>query len=450
MKITKATDYNYGFYIGKRFRHLFKILLNLDIKNKIQKNIGISIMKEYYPQWLERLRGLAASLGTNIEGLRAISIYLSKAIMRGCTASFCAPPATRDGEVYLCWNIDFFEAAEIIGRFFTFYISEIPGYNRYVAFGIPCLFGVPLLNEFGLSCVGAAVGMKDGGGRGLMDTEISNLCMESCRDVSDVLNVYKNVKLYSFPGITGGMLLNLNFIWGDAEGNGVAIEHSSNYIHYEHARDGILAIANHHQFLDKRLTGSPTPDELPAISGSYCRVGRMWKLLRENKGRIDLSILKNIMADHHLEAEHIKDYNYKGPIDDGTICVHYWNIPRYLKERRFKKAIEAYFMGKTIGSVIIQPKRLIINSCSGNPCNRPYKTIYFRPIFEGKGYPSLSIKVATKLNTRVLKSPGIRNLKNFIFKQFFKRWLIITGTILEKLTPMERKRPDKSLTNCQK
>ncbi len=439
MKGPKFIDYDYGFDIGNRFKSLFRLFLDLNIKNKYDAKSNIPALREYYPQRLERLKGLASSLGTSVENLQAISIYLSKAITGGCTALFCAPPATKDGEVYLSWNIDFFKGAQIIGKFFTFYISEIPGYNRYVAFGIPCLFGVSLLNEFGLSCVGAAVGMKDGGGKGLMDIEISNLCMEKCRDVSEVLNTYKSVKLYSFPGISGGMLLNLNFIWGDSAGNGIAIEHSSNYIHYEHAKDGILAIANHHQFLDRKLTGSPDPNELSAISGSYCRLGRIWKLLRENKEDINLSILKRIMADHNLEIEHIKDYNYEEPIDDGTICVHYWNIPRYLKQRRFKRAIEAYFMGKTIGSVIIQPKSLIINRCFGNPCNRPYRPICFKPIFEDKKYPNLSIKVATKLNTRILKPYGIRKFKNFIFRYFFKKWLIIMGTILEKWVPVEKK-----------
>lgn len=441
MKDSKLTDYDYGFNIGNRFKPLFRLFSDLNIKNRILNDAKISTfaLKEYYPQRLERLKGLASSLGTSVENLQAISIYLSKAIMGGCTASFCAPPATKDGEVYLSWNIDFFKAAEIIGKFFMFYISEIPGYNRYVAFGIPCLLAAPLLNEFGLSCVDAAVGLKDGGGKGLMDTEISGLCMEKCRDVSEVLNTYKNVRLYSFPGITGGMLLNLNFIWGDWAGNGVAIEHSSNYIHYEYAKHGILAIANHHQFLDRKLTGSPDPDELPAISGSYCRLGRMWNLLKKNKGNIDLSILKRIMADHNLETEHIKDYNYTEPVDDGTLCVHYWNIKKYLRERRFRSAIEAYFMGKTVGSVIIQPKSLIINRCSGNPCSRPYRPIYFKDVFEDKKYPNLSIKVATKLNTRILKPYGIRKLKDFVFKYFFKKWLIIMATILEKRVPIEKK-----------
>ncbi len=440
MKNSKFIDYDYGFNIGNEFKSLFRLFSNLNIENKVNDaKISISALKEYYPQRLERLKGLAASLGTSVENLQAISIYLSKVIMGGCTASFCAPPATKDGEVYLSWNVDFFKAAEIIGKFFIFYISEIPGYNRYVAFGIPCLFGLHLLNEFGLSCVGAAVGLKDGGGKGLMDTEISNLCMEKCHDVSEVLNTYKNTKLYSFPGISGGMVLNLNFIWGDRAGNGLAIEHSSNYIHYEYAKDGILAIANHHQFINRKLTGSPDPNELPGISGSFCRLGRMWKLLRENKGNIDLSILKRVMGDHNLEIEHIKDYNYREPVDDGTICVHYWNIPRYLKERRFKRAIEAYFMGKTIASVVIQPKSLIINRCSGNPCHRPYRPICFKPIFEDIKYPNLSMKVGTKLNTRILKPYGIRKIKDFIFRYFFKKWFIIMGTILEKWVPVEKK-----------
>ena len=78
--------------------------------------------------------------------------------------------------------------------------------------------------------------------------------------------------------------MNLNCIWGDLNGSGLAIEHSANHIEYHGDENGILAITNHHQFLDRRLTGSPDPDRQAAIAGSFCRLGRMWNLLREHYG----------------------------------------------------------------------------------------------------------------------------------------------------------------------
>ncbi len=444
MRKSKTTDYNYGFDIGNRFRFLFKILSNLHIEGKIlsEAKKHTLVLKEYYPQRLERLRGLASYLGTEPLKLQALSIYLSKIIKGGCTATFSAPPATGDSEVYLSWNTDIVGAARIM-CYLPFYIADIPGCIKYVSFGIPCVTNFGLLNEFGLSIVPAAVGMKDGGGEGLIDYEMNNLCMENCRDVPQVVEVYKNTKLYSLPGLGAGMLLNLNCIWGDAAGRGVVIEHSSNHIHYQYAEDGILAITNHHQFLDRTLTGSPIPDELPAISGYYCRLGRAWNLLRENRGDIDFKVVKRIMSDHNLELEHIKDYAYEEPIDDGTICVHYWNIPGYLKEKRFKRAIEAYVMGKTVASLIIQPKRFIIWRCRGNPCNVPYEPIYFEHILQGHSTKdvSFSIAMSTKLSRLFWRLPGMKKFMDGIFRPILRKWSILFFTALEKLVPVETKTP---------
>ncbi|HIC91383.1 MAG TPA: hypothetical protein EYP21_04860 [Syntrophaceae bacterium] len=442
MSRSKTADYNYGFDIGSRFRFLFKILSNLDIGDKIfsEAKEHTLVLRDYYPQRLERLKGLACYLGTEPLKLQALSIHLAKTIKGGCTATFSAPPATRDGEVYLSWNTDIVGAARIT-CYLPFYIADIPGCNKYVSFGIPCVISFGLLNEFGLSSIPTAVGMKDGGGEGLMDYELNNVCMENCRDVPQVVEVYKNTKLYSLPALGAGMLLNLNCIWGDAAGRGVAIEHSSNHIHYQYAEDGILAITNHHQFLDRTLTGSPTPYELPAISGSYCRLGRAWNLLRKNRGNIDFEVVKRIMSDHYLEVEHIKDYLYEEPIDDGTICVHYWNILSYLRERRFKRAMEAYLMGKTIASLIIQPKRFIIWRCRGNPCNVPYKPIYFEDILHGHSTRNVSFSIAmnTKLARSFWRLPGIKRFMNKIFRPILKKWSILFFTALEKLVPVETK-----------
>lgn len=439
MRKSKTTDYNYGFNVGNRFRFLFKILSNLPIGEKIlyEAKKHFLSLNEYYPQRLHRLKGLASYLGTEPLKLQALSTYFLKIPKGGCTATFSAPPATRDGGTYLSWNVDLFEAAKIIRYLPLFYMVEIPGYNKYVAFGIPCLASVGLLNEFGLSYVCTAVGMRDGGGEGLLDFEINNLCIENYSDVSEVVQAYKNTKIYSFPGLGAGMLLNYSCIWGDITGQGVAIEHSSNHIHYQYPEDGILAITNHHQFLDRKLTGSPGPDELPAISGSYCRLGRAWNLLRENRGNIDLEVVKRIMGDHKLEVEHIKNYNYPEPVDDGTICVHYWNIPSYLRKRKYKEAFEAYIMGKTIMAFIVQAKKFTIWRCSGNPCNRPSRPIDFKETLKGNSrkYPNLSITLSTKLNGAFWRVPKIRKFMIFIYK----KWLILFFTLLEKLIPVETK-----------
>ena len=403
--VSKKTDYNYGFKIATLLKDVFKGVLSPNFNSDDSKKL-LLFLKEFYPQRWERLRGLADALGIGIDNLYLNTIYLAKLIKGACTAGFCAPPATKDGNIYLFWNIDFFKAAQIIGKFFRFYLFDVPGYNCYLAFGIPGLIGVPIINEFGLAVVLASVGMKDGGGKGVMDAEILSLCMERSKDINEVIDIYKNTKLASFPGVTGGSLLNLNSIWADRNGQGLIIEHSSHHLHFELAKDGILAIANHHQFI-RELTGSPTPDELPSIAGSYCRLGRMWHLLRENKGKIDLDLIKGFMADHKLEKEHVNDYNYIEPIDDGTICVHYWHLKQYLREGNFKRAIETYLMGKTVGSIIIEPKSLTIHTCSGNPCNHSYRPIYLESALLHKKFPRIVNKPMNPLLASLFKKTSI-------------------------------------------
>jgi len=411
--VSKKTDYNYGFKIGIGFKDFYKWILSPNFESDDSKKLLLSL-KEFYPQSWERLKGLTDALGIDMGNLYAYRLYLSKLMKGGCTAGFCAPPSTKDGNIYLFWNIDFFKAAQIIGKFFRFYLFDVPGYNCYLAFGIPGLVGVPIINEFGLAVVSASVGMKDGGGEGVMDAEILSLCMERSKDINEVIDIYKNTKLASFPGVTGGSLLNLNSIWADRNGQGLIIEHSSHHLHFELAKDGILAIANHHQFI-RELTGSPTPDELPSIAGSYCRLGRMWHLLRESKGKIDLDLIKQFMADHKLEKEHVNNYNYIEPIDDGTICVHYWHLKEYLRKRDFKRAIETYLMGKTVGSIIIEPKSLTIHTCSGNPCNHHYKHTYLEPAFLHKKFP------------RIVNEPT-----NPLLVKLFRKMTIGLATLLER------------------
>jgi hypothetical protein len=358
-----------------------------------------------------------------------------------CTNSFCAPPATKDGEVYLSWNMDIFGATKILRYLPVIYVASFPESYKYVCFGIPILFGLGVLNEKGVSFVPTAVGIKDGGGDGLLDFEFNNLCMETCDNVSDIIKTYKTKPRYSFPGLGAGIFLNYNCIWGDVEGNGVAIEHSSNHITFKYAEDGILAIANHHQFLDRNLTGSTDPNQQPAISGSYCRLGRMWNLLKQKNGNIDLQVLKEILSDHKLEIEHLKNYNYEEPIDDATICGHYWNIKNYIKERKFKKAYEAYIMGKTIMCWIIQPKKFTIWLCRGNPCNKPFLPMCFKQIFFNSSFKNLglSIIINTKLNKFFFKLPIVKKFMDFIFTVFVKRLIILFFSILEKLVPIEVK-----------
>lgn len=435
----KAQDYNYGYNIGKRYKLFFEIFYR-SFLNKLDKKIlfssqkHISFLKKEYPQKLERLKGIYSATGITLDKLHCISLYLGRIIKAGCTDAFVAPYATRDGKIYLAWNMDIFSASRIFMYFLSLIVIDMPSSKKFVGFGMPVLGAIGLLNEDGLSFVGTAVGMEDGNDEGLLDMEINNLCMERCSNVEDVIKTYKENKLQSIRGVTASIFLNLNCIWGDTKGNGVAIEHSANYIHFERANE-ILAIANHHQFLDRKLTGSVSPDKMRAITGSYSRLSRMWKLLRQNYGKIDFDVMKNILSDHHIDIDGIKDFNVEEPIDDGTICCHYWNIKRYLKEGKVKKAVEAYFMGKTLLSYIIEPQELVISRCSGNPCSGVFQRYNFKHLLENSQFKDIKYKIyiLSKINSTFYRIPAMEKIMDFLFKKFIKKFLILLVSTFEKI-----------------
>jgi len=448
----KRLDYDYGFYTGRRFKRLFNIFARIcELEGKevlSQSQRHILTLKKYYPQRLERIRGLGFSLGINPDRLLALPTYLSKFIKVGCTNTVCAPPATKDGQIYLSWNMDIFSATRVMRYLPLLHISDLPNSHKYFCLGLPCLGGLGLLNDQGLSYAPTAVGMKDGGGEGLLDFELNNLAMESCENVEEVVSLYKDKPKYSFPGWSAGIFLNLNCIWGDSLGGGVAIEHSSHHLAFEYLKEGIMAIANHHQFLNRDLTGSVNPDQMPAISGSYCRLGRMWNLLKSYQGEIDLKVMKKITADHKLEIEHLKGYSYQEPVDDATICGHYWNLLDHLKRGRIKRAVEAYLMGRTILSWIIEPKKLTIWLCRGNPCRSPFIPIYCAemlgappPSFDShKEKESRIINSALKINTKIDRSfwriPGTKKALDALFQYFLKKLLLLSFFLLEKIIPI--------------
>lgn len=441
----KKIDRDFGYLAGKKYKYFFNILkpvIHLISKEHLHfSRKYISVLKERYPEKLERISGISSSTGIDVLTLTGISLIFSSLVRFACTDCFASPSVTSDKKVYLAWNMDIFSASRIFINFLRLILVEIPGYKRYVGFGFPVLGTIGILNEDGLSYVATATGVKDGGGDGLLDMDINNLCMEKCADIESVIKTYRENKISSVSGLTASIFLNLNCIWADIKGNGVAIEHSSNYIHFEFAKEGILAIANHHQFLDRNLTGSPTPSVMNAITGSYCRLGRMWKLLRENKGNICVDVLKKILSDHTLEKEHVKEFSYEEPIDDGTICCHYWNLKDYLKKGNFKRAYECYLAGKTLLSYIIDSQDLTIYRCRGNPCRNEYEEYNFEKALKQGSLKNLKFgnKIYSIINTEFYKIPLTKIFRESFSRKFLKKVLIFLVKFLEKIVKVEIK-----------
>lgn len=387
--IRAKSDYDLGRVAGEKNRYMYRRLVGLGLRlrgrlrpvSHPDPSDRVRMLQRLYPRRMDRIRGLSGALGIDESDVASASEFLSAAITPRCTTFAAVPPATGDGGIYLSWNVDIaLPLKYVLGRM-PLFVIDLPDCNPYLAWGMPALFGMGLLNAKGVATVINGVGMDDGG-EGLNAGELNNLAMETCETVEQVADVYRNNPREVFAGHSLAVMMNANSIWTDMDGNAVTIEYSHNHIAIEKAgRRKVMASANHHQYLDQELSGGANPGNQLAISGSYARLGRMWELLEEQYGRIDPAVARAIAGDHGtnyslLEPWGISREWYEGPIDDGTICAHYWNAWEYLKSGRIKDAFIIYATSSTVNSILIAPRSFTVYLCYGWPCKNPHVPLY--------------------------------------------------------------------------
>ena len=299
----------------------------------------------------------------------------------GCTTLVTTPPGTRDGQTYLLWNFDILRPAKLIFDRFRLFVVNYTGYS-YVAWGIPGWLHIPLMNEKGLCFVGNVVGMTDGGEGGSWIFEIIAKALNSCSTVEEVSRLYTNSDRIVLPGYGAAVFSNLNSMYADEQGDAITIEYSRNHIAVRHSDElGVMVETNHHQYLNRELSGSADPSKQRAIIGSYARLGRAWELAKEHAGEFDLDSIMRFASDHGQNYSLLSDYDYEVPetgfVDDSTICCHLWNSTWYLRKLRLWKAVKAMLEGETIYSFILQPKQRTIWFSGGKPCRSGYKPYEF-------------------------------------------------------------------------
>lgn len=304
----------------------------------------------------------------------------------GCTTIIAMPPATKDGEIYLLWNFDILRPAKLIFDRFRLFVASSEGYS-YVAWGIPGWLHIGLMNEKGLCFVGNTVGITDGGAEGTTIWEIIEKALTSCSTVEEVSKLYTDSDRLVLPGYSAAIFANLNSMYADEQGGAITIEYSKNHIAVRHIDEGGVTVeTNHHQYLNRELSGSVDPSKQKAITGSYARLGRAWEMAKEYSGRFDLETMMLLASDHGQNYSLLSDYEYEVPetgfVDDSTICCHRWNFTWYLRKLRLKKAVEAMAEGETIYSFILQPKRRTIWLCRGKPCRSKYVPLEFGEALE--------------------------------------------------------------------
>ncbi|MEJ5187490.1 MAG: C45 family autoproteolytic acyltransferase/hydrolase, partial [Candidatus Geothermincolales bacterium] len=331
-------------------------------------------LDDLYPAQRDRLKGLARALGLDEWELVAAGLFVSSLPGTGCTNFAAVPPATRDGRIYVSWNFDLSPLFRLLLGRIPLYIRDIPGTKPYVCMGLPVLFGIGVMNGDGLCCCVNSVGAMDGG-EGLTFFELNNLAMETCSTVEEAVEVWRRNPREVVPGLAAAIIMNANSIFADASGNAVVIEHSHNFMAVERASDhgGVLASANHHQFLDRALSGGADPIKEPVIAGSFARLARMWELLEMFRGEIDLKVVRMITTDHGLNYSTLEEFGIKRDpygerVDDATICCHPWNFFRHLRRFEFLDALVEMNIAMTLNNIVMDPLRCSIYVTPGRPC----------------------------------------------------------------------------------
>jgi hypothetical protein len=391
--IKARDDYHYGYQAGRGLERFLKAILKhtavylrrsgadaAAIADKSRRHI--SMLKDNYPAYLERSAGLSRALGLETHEVITGSLTLPAVLRAGCTNFAAVPPATVGDRIFVSWNFDLVPIFRLMMGKMPLYVRDVQGFKPYVCVGVPVLFGLGIMNGDGLSAAANAVGAMDGG-EGLTYFELNNLAMETQSSVDGVEGVWRGNPREIVPGLAATVLLNGNNLFADMDGEAVLIEYSHNHMHVEKAsgHNGVLASTNHHQFLDRKLTGGADPSFEPLIAGSFARLGRMWELLETFHGSIDTRVAKLIVSDHGLNYESLVEYGmdrgeYEERIDDATICCHPWNFFRHLRRLELQDAMIEWSVATTLYSMLMDPMHCTIWLVAGRPCRKQYTPIW--------------------------------------------------------------------------
>lgn len=328
------------------------------------------------------LEGIARALSMHPHDVLCAKLAAQSTALPGCTNFGTVGPATADGNPLVSWNFDVSPVFRLFMGSFPLFVRHLKGTTPYVCFGVPALYGIGILNASGLTSVVNAMSLTDEGD-GISPFELNNTAMESCASVDEAEQVFRAGPRKVLRALSAGVLMNWNTIWADGSGALSVFEYTHRDFHREDAgEDGVIASANHHQFMDPALSTCPGPDVVDWLHGSYSRLARMWALLRQWKGRIDPVVAKTIVSDHVPDYSTLGGYGierqwWQEKLDDSTICAHNWNWKRHLLAGELSLAYEEASVSWTVFSLQIQPSDMTVWLTDGHPCRNRAVPVYF-------------------------------------------------------------------------
>ena len=305
-------------------------------------------LDKYAPQLLEEIRGIADGSGQSYEDL----LFLNAAgEAGGCSAWAAIGNATKDHHGYLGFHADWCLSAlpqMVVVR------ADPSGGHSFTCLTFAGCVGPTGggLNDKGLACVYTTVETEDTG-PGVNPAILIKLALQHEESVEGAINVVGDHTTYY-----GSNLVAVD------RSEAIVIEKTCSHTHVRRASahdwghvdgDGVLAVPSHFTSSEEMNKLSPS---MPQYPSSYYRYIRLCQLLYQNKGSIDLEVMRQIDRDHYdvsLGRAHPSP---------NTICRH--DIP------------------DTIWSTLFDTTAVELWVAEGHPCEGHYSTYKVTSGFTGE------------------------------------------------------------------
>ena len=344
-----TAQYNYGYYVGTILRdnyYSLKLMLcagylinrAVDYKSDLEDFLTYDDIStneyDFCTYFIEELEGLIDALGNNYKNSQ---IPTKTVAPHQCTTTVSTGEATTGDFTYLSQNFDpppsmsaelidlpnhFFEDTDL-GLTQNLFIVDIDGFNKYVFFGVPILYEVPIVNEKGVSFCGNSLQKN----HGIFNDQTVGACiwfldkwtMMNCDDVSEVEDYWTNIRKtydstdlwpwywpYTWDGEAS--------MWSDINGDIISFEYAGNY----------SASEGKHQWQKIVRNSAEIPDEpipVPVYNDILWHTNHFQWLSEDDYYGVDVpnppaeSLVREERARYLLNLDHADNPNGDGGID---------------------------------------------------------------------------------------------------------------------------------------
>lgn len=295
----------------------------------------IPMTKEFDPEFMEVLEGIAKGSGQTVEEIFALRsllelmFYFHK-IPAMCTSFAVTSPATADGSTIIGQNIDFHAGLPMS-------LLKITWPNGVRQLGLTlggCIWEYtlnvhPSFSPFAMAS-NLTVSMTEE--QELMKVPISIIMNKVGRQKR--LEQALSVLIHSQQNLAG-------FVLASGEGDIIGIENAANQYEVLYPEENIMVRANH--YLSDRF--KPMDFFAPFVPDSYLRYSRLKQLITREKGKITAEIMMEKLGDHNNFPK--------------AICSHIDKDSKYPPSQ-------------TLASIIMVPEKKCVYIASGQPCKSKF------------------------------------------------------------------------------